>query len=256
MKLLLFSGLLIFYFESTAQLGSENQIKVDQIFSQWNHKNSPGAALSIIKDGKIIYSKGYGMADLEHDIPVTDSTIFYIGSVSKQFVTMCILLLEEQGKLKLDDKVQKYLSDFPEYESPITIQHFIHHTSGVRDNLTLWELAGNSILDHIDKEEMYQMIKRQKTLNFPSGEKYLYSNSCYFMLALIIEKVSGESLKSFAQKNIFQPLSMNHTFFGDDNTVKRLIFCILFWNYVHYIPQHHHTDDSSMSNFPRSQLIQ
>ena len=218
MKLLLFSGLLIFYFELAAQLGSENQIKVDQIFNQWNHKNSPGAALSIIKDGKIIYSKGYGMADLEHDIPVTDSTIFYIGSVSKQFVTMCILLLEEQGKLKLNDKVQKYLSDFPEYESPITIQHFIHHTSGVRDNLTLWELAGNSILDHIDKEEMYQMIKRQKTLNFPPGEKYLYSNSCYFMLALIIEKVSGESLKSFAQKNIFQPLSMNHTFFGDDNT--------------------------------------
>ena len=130
---------------------------------------------------------------------------------------MCILLLEEEGKINLDDKVQKYLPDFPEYESPITIQHFIHHTSGVRDNLTLWELAGNSILDHIDKDEMYQLIRRQKSLNFSPGEKYLYSNSCYFMLALIIEKVSGESLRSFAHKNIFQPLGMNHTFFGDDN---------------------------------------
>ncbi len=200
-----------------AQISPVNQSKVDDIFKQWNNNNSPGAALGIIQKGKIIYSRGYGLADLEHGIPITDSTIFYIGSVSKQFVTMCILLLEEQGKLKLNDRVQQYLPDFPTYDAPLTIQHFIHHTSGIRDNLTLWNLAGNSYLDHIDKAEMYQLIKRQKALNFTPGDRYLYSNSCYFILALIVEKISGQSLREFAQKNIFHPLGMHHSFFGDDN---------------------------------------
>jgi CubicO group peptidase (beta-lactamase class C family) len=198
---------------STAEKG-----KVDQLFKTWKRNSSPGAALGIIKEGKLVYSRGYGMADLEHDIPITDSTVFYIGSVSKQFVTMCLLLLEEDGKLNLDDRVQKYLPDFPEYSAPLTIRHFIHHTSGVRDNLTLWALAGNDYLDHIDKEEMYQLIRRQKQLNFTPGEKYLYSNSCYFMLGLIIEKISGESLQAFAHRNIFATLGMHSTFFGDDNT--------------------------------------
>src|SRR5215203_3547257 len=173
------------------QLSSLERTKVDELFNQWNRKSTPGAALGIIKDGKLIYTKGYGMADLEHDIAITDSTVFYIGSVSKQFVTMCVLLLEEEGKLNLDDRIQKSFPDFPEYNAPLTIRNFIHHTSGVRDNLTLWGLAGNDYLDHIDKEEMYQLIKRQKELNFIPGEKFLYSNSCYFMLGLIIEKVSG-----------------------------------------------------------------
>lgn len=200
------------------QLTTVEQSKVDELFKTWNSISSPGAALGVIKDGKLFYAKGYGMADLEHDIPITDHTIFYIGSVSKQFVTMSILLLEEQGKLNLDDRVQKYLPDFPEYNAPLTIRQFIHHTSGVRDNLTLWALAGNSYLNDIDKDEMYQLIRRQKELNFTPGEQYLYSNSCYFMLALIIEKVSGESLHAFAQKNIFAPLGMHSTFVGDDNT--------------------------------------
>ena len=208
----------IFTIHVNGQLSTAEQTKIDELFKSWNSSSSPGAALGIVKDGKLVYTKGFGMADLEHDIPITDSTLFYIGSVSKQFVTMCILLLEEQGKLSLDDHVQKYLPDFPQYNAPITIRHFIHHTSGVRDNLTLWTLAGNDYLDHISKEEMYQLIRRQKELNFTPGEKYLYSNSCYFMLGLIIEKISGMSLNEFAQKNIFGPLGMRNTFFQDDNT--------------------------------------
>ena len=208
----------IFNLNACAQFSTADQTKIDELFKTWSSNSSPGAALGIVKDGKLVYTKGYGMADLEHDVPITDSTIFYIGSVSKQFVTMCILLLEEQGKINLDDRVQKYLPDFPEYSAPLTIRHFIHHTSGVRDNLTLWSLAGNDYLDHINKEEMYQLIRRQKELNFNPGEKFLYSNSCYFMLGLVIEKISGMSLHDFAQKNIFEPLGMRHTFFQDDNT--------------------------------------
>jgi len=200
--------------------------EVDSIFAEWTQPETPGCALGIIKDGKLVYAKGYGSADLEHDIDITPSSVFYIGSVSKQFVTFCILLLEEQGKLDLDDKIQKYLPDFPEYEAPLTIRHFIHHTSGVRDYLTLMYLKGKNYLDNLDVDEVYELIKRQKELNFTPGEKYLYSNSCYFMLAMIVEKASGKSIREFAKENIFEPLGMKNTLFYDDNTdlIKNRVF--------------------------------
>lgn len=196
----------------------KEKAEVDKIFVEWNKPNVPGGALAVVNDGKLVYANGYGIADLEHDVKITPSTVFYIGSVSKQFVTFCILLLEEQGKLNLDDPIQKYFPDFPVYESPLTIRHFIHHTSGVRDYLTLMDLKGRSYLDHITVDEVYELIKRQSTLNFKPGDQYLYSNSCYFMLALIVEKVSGEPIRKFATTNIFEPLDMNHTQFYDDNT--------------------------------------
>jgi CubicO group peptidase (beta-lactamase class C family) len=199
---------------------------IDSLFIEWDKPNVPGCALGIVENGKLIYSKGYGVADLEHVIEITPSSVFYIGSVSKQFVTFSILLLEEQGKLDLDDKIQKYLPDFPEYEAPLTIRHFIHHTSGIRDYLTLMYLKGRNYLDNTDVDEVYELIKNQKELNFSPGEKYLYSNSCYFMLAMIVEKAAGQSLKEFAHKNIFEPLGMRNTLFYDDNTdlIKNRVF--------------------------------
>jgi len=196
--------------------------EVDKIFEEWNTDHTPGGALAVVKDGRIIYETGYGLADLEHNVPIQPTTLFYCGSVSKQFVAMCILLLQEQGKLNLDDDIRKYFTDFPDYGYKLTIRNFIHHTSGVRDYLTLWDLAGRDYLDHISKYEVYDMIKRQKELNFMPGEKYLYSNSCYFMLSELVEKVSGKSLKDFAHDNIFQPLGMVHSHFHD--------------NYLHLIP--------------------
>jgi len=204
----------------------EESQDIDSLFIEWDKPDVPGCALGIVKDGKLVYSKGYGIADLEHDIEITPSSVFYIGSVSKQFVTFSILLLEEQGKLNLDDKIQKFLPDFPEYDAPLTIRHFIHHMSGVRDYLTLMYLKGRNYLDNIDVYEVYDLIKRQKELNFSPGEKYLYSNSCYFMLAMIVEKASGQSIKEFAHENIFQPLGMKNTLFYDDNTdlIKNRVF--------------------------------
>ncbi len=187
------------------------------LFEEWNSESSPGMALGIIQNGMLSYGRGYGMANLEHHVPIAPSTVFYIGSVSKQFVTFCILLLEEKGLLNLDDPVQKFLPDFPDYGYELTIRHFIHHTSGVRDNLTLWQLSGYDYLDYVPKEGIYELIKRQKSLNFQPGERYMYSNSCYFMLSMIIEKASGLSLKEFANREIFLPLGMNNTHFHDDN---------------------------------------
>ena len=212
---------------SSAAIGQLKEMTaVDAVFSDWDKPNTPGGAVGIIQDGKLMYAKGYGIADLEHDVKITPSSVFYIGSVSKQFVTFCILLLEEQEKLDLDDNIQKYFPDFPEYGSPLTIRHFIHHTSGVRDYLTLMFLKGRNYLDEISVEEVYELIKRQAELNFTPGDQYLYSNSCYFMLALIVEQVSGESIRNFAKKNIFDPLGMMHSQFYDDNTdlIKNRVF--------------------------------
>ena len=192
--------------------------QIDALFQKWDNNNSPGCALAVIRNGKIVYKKGYGMADLEHDVHILPETVFYIGSTSKQFVAFSILLLQEQGKLDLDDDIRKYLPDFPEYQAPITLRHLIHHTSGIRDFLNLFMHAGRSYLDHISKEEAYDMICRQKELNFNPGEEHLYSNSCYFLLWSIIEKVSGQSLKEFGEEQIFGPLGMKNTHFHDDNT--------------------------------------
>ncbi len=218
---------IIFTFIFVCSCGQiEENAAVDSIFTEWDKPDVPGCALGIIKNGELIYAKGYGIGDLEHDIALMPSSVFYLGSVSKQFVTFSILLLEEEGKLNLDDKIQKFLPDFPVYESPLTIRHFIHHTSGVRDYLTLMYLMGRNYLDHIEDDEVFELIKRQSSLNFSPGEQYLYSNSCYFMLAMIVEKAAGQSIKEFAGENIFKPLGMNNTMFYDDNTdiIKNRVF--------------------------------
>ncbi len=206
---------------------SSHQAEVDAIFDQWNQQetlgvatpgvSTPGCALAVIQEGELVYTKGYGMADMEHGIPITPQSIFYIGSVSKQFVATALLLLEEEGKLSLDDDVRKYIPELPDYSHPIHIQHLVHHTSGLRDNLTLWELSGRSMIDDIPEEEIFDLICRQDGLNFVPGEAYAYSNTCYFLMSMIIEKISGQSLRDFAQDRIFSPLGMQHSQFNDDN---------------------------------------
>ena len=191
--------------------------KVDELFEEWDKPDSPGCALAAIKDGKIIYKRGYGMADLEHDIPITSETVFYIGSVSKQFVTLSILLLAEQGRLSIDDDIRKYLPEFPNYGRLITIRHLIHHTSGIRDYLTLWSLSGKSYFDYMPVEAVLELIYSQEELNFEPGEQHLYSNSCYFLLAEIVRAASGKTLREFAEANIFGPLGMKNSHFHDNN---------------------------------------
>lgn len=190
---------------------------IDAIFAAWDRSDSPGCALAVIREGEIIYSRGYGMADLEHDIPITPKSVFYIGSVSKQFVTTSLLLLEEEGKLSLDDDVRKYIPELPDYGHPITLRNLVHHTSGLRDNLTLWELSGRNMIDDIPEDEVFEMICRQQGLNFVPGEDYAYSNTCYFLMSIIIERVSGQRLRAFAEERIFRPLGMKNSQFNDDN---------------------------------------
>jgi CubicO group peptidase (beta-lactamase class C family) len=193
--------------------------KLDEIFAPWDSTSSPGCALAVIRDGEVLYSRGYGMANLEHGISISPASVFYVGSVSKQFVAASIALLAEEGALDLDDDIRNYVPEIPEYDRPITIRHMIHHTSGLRDYLTLMALAGKSFADATSEEEVIDLLSRQQELNFSPGEEHLYSNSGYFLLAVIVKRTSGKSLREYAEEKIFAPLGMRHSHFHDDHTM-------------------------------------
>ena len=193
--------------------------QIDAIFTEWDKSDSPGCALAVVQDGKIVYKRGYGIANLEQNIPITNKSVFYLGSVSKQFVAASIALLEEQGKLSFDDDIRKWVPEIPDYGATITIRHLIFHSSGLRDYLELWTYAGRNYMDSMLENEVLALISRQKELNFPTGEQYMYCNSGYFLLALIVKRASGQSLREYAEANIFKPLGMSSTHFHDDNTM-------------------------------------
>lgn len=198
---------------------SELTARVDAVFAAFDKPGSPGCALGVARDGKMIYSRGYGMANLEHNIPLTSKTVFDIGSTSKQFTAASILLLAQQGKLTLDDDIRKYVAELPAYDRPITIRHMLHHISGLRDYLTLMSLAGTDFDGVTTAADALRIIARQKALNFSPGDEFLYSNSGFFLLSVIVERAGGKSLPQFARQNIFEPLGMNNSHFHDDHTM-------------------------------------
>ena len=190
-------------------------VKIDRLFHEYNKRGSPGYALGIVNNGKIVYNRGYGMANLEHDIPISSRSVFDIGSTSKQFVAFCIAILEKKKKLSLDEPVQKYVPEMPSYKYPVTIRHLIHHVSGIRDYLTLMDLSGMRYENEYPQDEIIGLISKQRDLNFRPGSEFLYCNSGYLLLGEIIKRVSGKSLRKFAEENIFLPLGMKNTHFHD-----------------------------------------
>jgi len=198
--------------------GDKTPAAVDEVFADLAKPGSPGCALGVYRDGKIIYAKGYGLANLEENVPITPASVFDIGSTSKQFTAATILLLEKQGKLSVNDDVRKYVPEIPDYGQKITILHLLNHTSGLRDYLTLMELAGINIDSVTTDDDALALITRQKALNFAPGSDWLYSNTGFFLLSVIVKRVSGRTLREFAAENIFSPLGMNHTQYRDDHT--------------------------------------
>jgi CubicO group peptidase (beta-lactamase class C family) len=193
--------------------------EVDALFADYDNDHSPGCALGVIRDGEFAYRRGYGMANLELDVPISSHSVFRIGSTSKQFTAMAVALLAEEGKLALDDTLKEYYLAYPAWADDITIAQMIHHTSGLRDYLTLAELAGRGDdQDNYTTDWVIKMLARQRETNFPPGTQYLYSNSGYLMLGQIVERVSGQTLREFSQERIFGPLGMTHSHFHDDHT--------------------------------------
>ena len=196
--------------------GDSRTDQVDALFEKWDKPDSPGCALGIIENGQFIYKRGYGMANLEYDVPISSNSVFRTGSVSKQFTAMSVVLAAAKGKLSLDDDIRNYIPEMRDYGKTVTIRHLIHHTSGIRDYLVLMSLAGKRNEDYYTNEEVMGKLSRLENLNFPPGDEYLYSNSGYWLLSQIIERATGKTLREWAKEEIFQPLGMENTHFHDD----------------------------------------
>lgn len=206
--------------DATAQrwtLPDDLQASVDSVFS-FVERDTPGCALGIYQNGALAYGRGYGLANLDWGIPISTSTVFDIGSVSKQFTAAAIVALDLDETLSIDDDVRKWIPELPEYGNTITIRHLLNHTSGIRDYLTLMSLAGRGFLDVFDEFDGLELIVQQKALNFAPGEEYLYSNSGYLMLANIVRRATGMSVRKLLEERFFDPLGMAHSSIWDDNT--------------------------------------
>jgi CubicO group peptidase (beta-lactamase class C family) len=194
----------------------ESAKKVDEFLAQWDKNDMPGCGVGVIKDGKLVYKRGLGMANLDYGVPNTTTTLFNLASASKPFTAMSIALLAQQGKLSLDDDIRKYLPEIPKYDQTITIRHLLHHTSGIREYQALLFFGGFSPDNALSDKTILNLLARQKNISFAPGTKHQYSNSNYHLLGIIVSRVSGKSLRAFADENIFKPLGMKNTMFFDN----------------------------------------
>jgi CubicO group peptidase (beta-lactamase class C family) len=190
---------------------------IDRVFDGYRDTEGPGCAVGVSRNGSVIYEHGYGMANLETGTPIKPASIFHVASVSKQFTAMAIMLLEKDGKLSVDDNIRKYLPEIPDYGTPITIRHLLTHTSGLRDQWELLSLArGRFEENRITDADVLDIVSRQTALNYKPGAEYVYSNTGFTLLSQIVKRVSGKSLRDFADERIFKPLGMTSTHFHDD----------------------------------------
>ena len=197
---------------------SDLPAKVDRVFAHFD-RNTPGCAVGLGKDGRPLYTHGYGSANLEYRIPLTDSSVMESGSVAKQFTAASLVLLQQDGKLSLDDDIRKYLPEVPNFGPTITIRNLLTHTSGLRDQWGLLGIEGRGPGSQVHSlATTLDLVTHQKMLNFPPGSEYLYSNTGYALAAIIIQRVSGNTLQSFTQERLFKPLGMAHTQWRDDFT--------------------------------------
>ena len=221
-RLLIAAGVLVIAPAIEAQQAPADsfRIAVNRAFATWANTNSPGCAVGVSRDGSVVYQNGYGMANLELDAPITPASIFHVASVSKQFTAMAVMLLAKDGKLSLDDDVRRHIPEIPDYGQKITIRHLLQHTSGLRDQWDLLYMArGRFEENRITENDVLEIVGRQKALNFTPGTEYLYSNTGYTLAGTIVKRVSGKSLREFADERIFKPLGMNDTHFHDDFTM-------------------------------------
>jgi CubicO group peptidase (beta-lactamase class C family) len=186
------------------------------VFADWDLPGSPGCALAVAQNGSLVYSRGYGYANLDYDIPITPQTVFDVASITKQFNAASLTMLALEGKLSLDDNVRQWLPELPEYDWPITLRHMIHHTSGLRDYLNLFPLAGRGDYYPISHPQILAMMSRQRALIFPPGDQYEYSNTAYMLLAQILERAGGQSLGEMTRERIFEPLGMEGSLMYED----------------------------------------
>ena len=199
----------------SANSGGPRNADVDIVFSDLVGMR-PGAAVGVVMDGEVVHRAGYGIAHMDHGIPITPETVFDIASISKQFGAMAALLLEAQGHLDLEEDVRAYVPELPDFGATIVPRHLIHHTSGIRDWPHTMSLGGVEYSDVISFDKILRMLYQQSAINFPPGSEYAYSNTGYNLLAKTIEVRSGMTFRDYTQEKIFEPLGMTNTHFSDD----------------------------------------
>jgi CubicO group peptidase (beta-lactamase class C family) len=190
--------------------------QVDKIFASYNRPDSPGCSLGVIRNGAFLYRKSYGEASLELGVPLSPESVFYVGSVSKQFTAASVVLAAEQGLLSLDDDVRKYIPELPGYGRTITLRHMLNQTSGLRDFFSLIYFSGHDPAEFNPPGDILKLIERQRGLNNVPGDEWVYSNTNYFLLGVVLQRATKKTLAEFAAENIFRPLGMTHTRFYDD----------------------------------------
>ncbi len=191
--------------------------RVDTVFERWDKPGSPGCVVGVIHKGELVYQNGYGEANLDHGLPITPETVFYIASISKQFVAATVAIMAEKGLIDLDEDIREYIPELPDYGTPVLVKHLPWHTSGIRDLFQVLNFAEFNLADAFTIEDKLEVITAQSELNFPPGEEHLYSNAGYTLMAVLVERVTGQSLREFAHENIFMPLGMNNSHFHDDH---------------------------------------
>ena len=200
--------------EDAWSLDDGKKRSVDALFAEWDTEDSPGAAIGISRRGTLIFAREYGCANLDHLVPIRPDSVFYMASTSKQFTAAAIAILSLDGTIDLDDSIRKWLPEFPDSASNITIRHLIHHTSGIRDYGQLMFMQGRTFNQYFDNDGTVKLLSRQKAGNFPPGTQFRYCNSNYVLLAEIVERASGKTCEAFTHKRIFLPLGMNRTRWG------------------------------------------
>ena len=192
--------------------------EVDSLFAEYDRADSPGCTVAVHRDGELIYARGYGMADLETGAVMDPmGSQVYTCSVSKQFTAACVILLAQRGAVGLDDDIRRHFPELPDLGATITLRHLLHHTSGLREELELWEMSGRRFDETFGNADMLELLCRQRELNFAPGSRYAYCNSGYMLLAELVKRISDLTLRDFADRELFGPLGMHHTHYDDDN---------------------------------------
>ena len=205
---------LLFVPTSNAQTIDTNgfESKIDALVPRHINDTTPGLVVGIVQNGKLIFSKGYGLANMSYTIPNDSKIVYNIGSVTKQFLGYAFAMLQVSGKINIDDPVNKYLEDWPEFEYEVTLRNLLTHTSGYREAYTMSSLAGRDIgVDRLSREECLEVVRRQPELEFVPGSRYTYNSTAWVILAEVFEKVAGESAETWIEANMFSPLDMNDT---------------------------------------------
>ncbi|WP_420128770.1 serine hydrolase domain-containing protein [Longimicrobium sp.] len=200
-------------------MNDSTRVALNRVFAAWSAADGPGCAVGVSRGGILVFQNGYGLANLETESPITPASVFHVASVSKQFTAAAVMLLARDGKLSLEDDVRRHLPELPDYGHRITLRHLLTHTSGLRDQWDLLSMArGRFEENRITEDDVLEIVARQKALNFVPGTEYLYSNTGYTLAAVVVRRVSGKSLREFADERIFKPLGMGDTHFHDDYT--------------------------------------